>query len=70
MFKNIIIVLIYHHHKPLDHIQNYWGFGLCSLPGILLQTRKHDVSETGSVSKTLCFLVPRIPDDGQNKKIQ
>jgi hypothetical protein len=29
--------------------QNYWVFGLFPLPGIL-ETRKHDVSETGSVS--------------------
>jgi hypothetical protein len=31
------------------HIQNYWVFGLSPLSGIL-GTRKHDVSETGSVS--------------------
>jgi hypothetical protein len=29
--------------------QNYWGFGLCSSSGIV-ETRKHNVSETGSVS--------------------
>jgi hypothetical protein len=29
--------------------QNYWVFGLCPSPGIL-ETRKHNVSETGSVS--------------------
>jgi hypothetical protein len=29
--------------------QNYWVFGLCPSTGIL-GTRKHDVSETGSVS--------------------
>jgi hypothetical protein len=29
--------------------QNYWVFGLCSSSGIL-KTRKHNVSETGSVS--------------------
>jgi hypothetical protein len=29
--------------------QNYWFFGLCPSSGIL-ETRKHDVSETGSVS--------------------
>jgi hypothetical protein len=28
--------------------QNYWGFGLCPSSGIL-ETRKHNVSETGSV---------------------
>jgi hypothetical protein len=31
------------------NIQNYWGSGLCPLSGIL-KTRKHSVSETGSVS--------------------
>jgi hypothetical protein len=30
-------------------IQNYWVFGLFPLSGIL-ETRKHDVSKTGSVS--------------------
>jgi hypothetical protein len=35
--------------------QNYWVFGLCPLSGIL-ETRKHNVSETGPVS--------RITDDG------
>jgi hypothetical protein len=29
--------------------QNYWDFELCPLSGIL-ETRKHNVSETGSVS--------------------
>jgi hypothetical protein len=29
--------------------QNYWVFGLCTSFGIL-ETRKHDVSEAGSVS--------------------
>jgi hypothetical protein len=29
--------------------QNYWIFGLCPSSGIL-ETRKHNVSETGSVS--------------------
>jgi hypothetical protein len=28
--------------------QNYWGFGLCPSSGIL-KTRKHNVSETGSI---------------------
>jgi hypothetical protein len=31
------------------NIQNYWVFGLCLSFGIL-ETRKHNVSETGSVS--------------------
>jgi hypothetical protein len=29
--------------------QNYWDFGLCPTSGIL-ESRKHNVSETGSVS--------------------
>jgi hypothetical protein len=33
--------------------QNYWVFGLFPLSGIL-GTRKHDVSETGSVSVFRC----------------
>jgi hypothetical protein len=32
-----------------DTHQNYWVFGLCSSSGIL-ETRKHNVSETGPVS--------------------
>jgi hypothetical protein len=31
------------------NIQNYWGFGLVPPSGIL-ENRKHEVSETGSVS--------------------
>jgi hypothetical protein len=30
-------------------VQNYWSFGPCPLSGIL-ETRKHNVSENGSVS--------------------
>jgi hypothetical protein len=33
----------------VHNIQNYWVFGLYPSSGIL-ETRKHDVSETGSVS--------------------
>jgi hypothetical protein len=29
--------------------QNHWVFGLCPLSGIL-ESRKHNISETGSVS--------------------
>jgi hypothetical protein len=36
-------------YLKLKYIQNYWGFLLCSSFGIL-KTRKHYVSETGSVS--------------------
>jgi hypothetical protein len=44
------------------HNQNYWGFGLFPSSSIL-GTRKHDVSETGSVSVLRCLL-PFIPEDG------
>jgi hypothetical protein len=44
--------------------QNYWVFGHFPSSGIL-ETRKHDVSESGSV-----FLVSRIPDDGKSPKLQ
>jgi hypothetical protein len=35
------------------HIQNYWVFKLFPTPDIL-GTRKHDISETGSVSVLMC----------------
>jgi hypothetical protein len=35
--------------QVVSHRQNYWVFGLCPSSGIL-ETRKHDDSETGSVS--------------------
>jgi hypothetical protein len=60
-------------------------FGLSPSSGIL-ENRKHDVSETGSisllrclpphlvketsVSETSCFLFFRIPDDGKSPKTQ
>jgi hypothetical protein len=43
--------------------------GLCPLSGIL-ETRKHNVSETDPVSESLFFLVSRIQDDGQSPKTQ
>jgi hypothetical protein len=49
--------------------QSYWGFRLCPSAGIL-KIREHNVSENESVSDTLCFLVSRIPDDGQSSKTQ
>jgi hypothetical protein len=49
--------------------QNYWGFRL-SLSSGILESRKQNVSETGPVSETFCFLVSRIPDDGQIRKTQ
>jgi hypothetical protein len=49
--------------------QNYWVSGLCSSSGIL-NTRKHNVSEIGSVFETLCFLIFRILDDGQSPETQ
>jgi hypothetical protein len=45
--------------------QNYWVFGLIPWSGIL-KNGKHDVSETGSVSKTPCCLFSRILDDGKS----
>jgi hypothetical protein len=36
------------------HNQNYWGFGLSPLPGII-GNRKHDISETRSVSVLRCW---------------
>jgi hypothetical protein len=39
--------------------QNYWGFGLCPSSGIL-ETRKHNVSETGSVSVLRCEKTPTL----------
>jgi hypothetical protein len=65
MSKNIVLVLVYHRHKLLDLINSclaklrevhslmyhieLLGFGL--LPSSVIQeNRKHDVSETGSVS--------------------
>jgi hypothetical protein len=48
---------------------NYWIFGLHPSSGIL-ETRKHNVSETDPVSIMLCFLVSRILDNGQSSKPQ
>jgi hypothetical protein len=69
----------------VDDTQNYWGFGLFPLPGIL-GNRGHDISENGSVSvdvflshlktetdpvsETSSSLLPRIPDDGKSPKTQ
>jgi hypothetical protein len=47
----------------MEETQNYWGFGLFPSSGIL-GNRGSDVSETGSISETLCPLLPTIPDDG------
>jgi hypothetical protein len=49
--------------------ENYWGFGLLPSCGIL-GNRGHDVSETGSVSETLCPLLPKIPEDGKSRRTQ
>jgi hypothetical protein len=50
--------------------QNYWGFRPRPSSGIL-ETRKHNVSETESVSKMLNFLIFRIRkmDEVQNQVI-
>jgi hypothetical protein len=53
----------------VHNTQNYWGFGLFRSSGIL-ETREHNVSETGSVSETSYYLVPRIPDDRKTPKTQ
>jgi hypothetical protein len=49
--------------------QDYWVFWTFPSSGIL-ETRKHNVLETGSVSEMLCFLVSTIPDDGKVQKAQ
>jgi hypothetical protein len=45
----------------VHHAQNYWVFGLFPSSGIL-GTRKHDVSETGSVPVLRCL--PPAPEYG------
>jgi hypothetical protein len=53
--------------------QRYWVFGLCPSSGFFLDNNeKHNVSETGPVSETLCFslLFRKNPDDGQSPKTQ
>jgi hypothetical protein len=50
LFVLILWFLIWHNLT----IQNYWFFGFCPSSGIL-ETRKHNVSETDPVSKTLFF---------------
>jgi hypothetical protein len=49
--------------------QNYWGVGLFPSSN-MVENRKHDVSETGSVSvlKCLHLLFSRIPDKGNVQK--
>jgi hypothetical protein len=49
--------------------KNYRVLGLFPSSGIL-ENRKNDVSETGSVyvSETSCFLFSRIPDDARSPK--
>jgi hypothetical protein len=55
--------------KQYFFTQNHGAFGLFPLSGIL-GMRKHNISETGSVSETSCFLVHRILDDGRSPKTQ
>jgi hypothetical protein len=71
--------------KSLFLVQNKWVSGLCPSTGIL-NTRKHNVSETGSVSvhrpppyprtesdqvsETLCFIVYRMPDCSHSPETQ
>jgi hypothetical protein len=49
--------------------QNYWVSRLCPSSGIP-GTGKENISETGSVSETLRFLVFRIPNEGQIPETQ
>jgi hypothetical protein len=62
MSRIVIVLLIYHGHKPTDLIhlelcflktkyfsQKFWGFGLYPWSGIL-KARKHNISESGFVS--------------------
>jgi hypothetical protein len=46
------------------NIQNYWVFAPFPSSGILENT-KHDVSETGSISETSCFIFSRMPGVGK-----
>jgi hypothetical protein len=46
--------------------QNYWVFGLCTSSGIL-DTRKHNVSETGSVSVLRCL---HLLEDGNRSALR
>jgi hypothetical protein len=45
--------------------QDCWVFGLCPSSGILKNTKEHNVSESRSVSETLCFLGYRTMDEVQ-----
>jgi hypothetical protein len=52
IFQKIELFIKYlceHFSSYMALFQNYWVLGLCSSSGIL-ETRKHNVSETGSVS--------------------
>jgi hypothetical protein len=54
---------------PLKLGPRYWVSGLCPSSGII-NTRNHSVSETGSVTETLIFIVFIIPDDGKSRESQ
>jgi hypothetical protein len=48
--QNICMYSIYlFQYNIIRYTQNYWVFGLCP-SSVILETRKHNVSETGSVS--------------------
>jgi hypothetical protein len=50
-------------------IQTYWVLRLCPSSSTL-ETRKHNVSKSESVSVLRCLLVSRVLDDGQSPKSQ
>jgi hypothetical protein len=55
LHRQILVKSIKFHLNPISvsWVQNYWNFGLFPSSGII-GTRKHDVSETGSVSVLRC----------------
>jgi hypothetical protein len=55
------------HYIYIYNPQHYWVFRLRPSSGIL-KTRKHNISETGSISETLCSLLFGTLDDGQSPK--
>jgi hypothetical protein len=59
--------MLYNTQNLLDFF-SFFFFYFSHLP-VFLETRKHDVSETGSVSETLCILVSRTPGDGKCPKL-
>jgi hypothetical protein len=50
------------------NIEKYWFFGLFPSSGIL-GTRKHDVSETGTVSETSCLIHLHVSDTQNRNRV-